>query len=157
MIVENTPAKKVYQRIGFSITRNLRSFSGEISNTSEAIKPELTTYSEVLQTGLYDSESYCWESRAEAVKMAEELTKSYLVRDVKQNVEGYFTLGQAGNIIQLEEKDGNYSALLNSVGTLEENVKLKNVASDRNKLISELENRGFKNTVNQHEMELLLS
>lgn len=156
VIVENIPAKKVYQRIGFSIIRDLRSFSGEILHSSEAVKPELTTYSEVLKTGLYDAESYCWESRAEAVKMAEGLTSSYFVRDVKRNVEGYFTLGQAGNIIQLEERDGNYSALLDSVATLEENVKLKNVASDRKKFISELEKRSFKNMVNQHEMELYL-
>ena len=156
VIVENEPAKKVYERIGFSIVRDLLSFSGDLDLLPEAKMPEKTAFSEILATGLYRPEHYCWESRAEAVQMDEKMTSSFVVRDSTGKISGYFTLGQAGNIVQLQEKQGDFSSLLDSIAKVEQQVKLKNLASDRVQIISELEKRGFKNLINQHEMEMQL-
>ncbi|MFD2516552.1 GNAT family N-acetyltransferase [Salinimicrobium flavum] len=157
VIVENERAKKVYEKIGFKVTRTLRSFKGTLdADAGNEYEVEGVSYRKVLDLELYDPKFYSWDNSAEAVKKAEENTESHLLIDGENEPSGYFTIDNAQNILQMESTDKHYAGLLDAISEVATTVQIKNIPAERTELIEALLARGFENTVNQYEMELWL-
>jgi ribosomal protein S18 acetylase RimI-like enzyme len=154
VICENERAIKVYERIGFKITRHLRTFSGNLPETTSGKRFQKCHFSQVLYSGLYKAEHYAWDNSAEAIKMSDNI-QTYCLMD-GDTPEAYFSIDPAGNIVQLESKSRDYKHLLNAAGSVAREVKLKNVDAQRNELLKELQKLHFSNPVNQYEMEMSL-
>ncbi|NJW51890.1 GNAT family N-acetyltransferase [Salinimicrobium oceani] len=153
VICENTRAIRVYQRIGFSIKRKLRSFTGELPQKLLAKRLQKRHFSEVLEPGLYCESHYAWENTAAAVKLLKENVVTYALAS-EDEIQEYIVIDKDHNMIQLESQSGKWSELLHAAGTIAKLVKLKNVDAGRMELIKELENLGFKSSVDQFEMQM---
>lgn len=154
VICENERAIKVYQRIGFKITRHLRTFSGNLPENASNNKLQKCHFSEVLYSGLYKAEHYAWDNSAEAVKRSKNV-KTYCFGE-HNSPEAYLLSDTAGNILQLESVKKDYQQLLSAAGSIFNEVKLKNVGTERTELIKALEKMHFTNPVSQYEMEKFL-
>lgn len=152
VICENERAIKVYERIGFRITRNLQSFSGQISGEISKNTFQKCHFQEVINSGLYNAEHYSWDNTAEAIEQMATRVQTWCLRN-GQSTEDYLVIDSGGNILQLESKTGNYIRLLKAAGAISMDLKLKNMDSKRANLIEALEKMNFSNTVNQYEME----
>lgn len=155
VICENERAISVYKRIGFHITRKLRTFSGNLPENPSEVMLQKCHFSEVLETDLLNPGHYAWDSAAEAVKLSGEKLQTYIL-GTKYAPEAYLVTGVDGNIVQLESKTGDYIKLLSAAGRIFKEVKFKNLDADREELIKVLENLHFSNSVNQYEMEMFL-
>lgn len=157
VIVENEKAKKVYENIGFEVTRTLRSYKGTLdADAGDEYEVESVSYQKILDLELYDSKLYSWDNSAEAVKKAEENTESHLIIDGENEPSGYFTIDRSQNILQMESSDKHFNGLLDAISEVATTIQIKNIPVDRTELIEVLLARGFENTVNQYEMELYL-
>ena len=155
VICENEKAINVYERIGFRITRTLKTFSGNLPKNNSGKTLQEWHFSEVLKSELYRPQHYSWDNSAGAIKISEEKVKTYALGEAAEP-EAYISIDDAGNIIQLESRTGNYEALLSAAGELFQEVKLKNVDAEREALIHTLKKWHFSNPVNQFEMEMFL-
>lgn len=155
VICENEKAKKVYERIGFSIKRKLRSFSGTLPEKTSEEGLQKWHFSEVFNTGLYMPGHYSRDNSAEAVRMADEKVSTYFL-GAEKSPEAYLIIDTGGNIIKIVSRTDNYLKLLTAAGDVAKEVKLKNVDTGRTNLINALEKLHFSNPVNQYEMEMLL-
>lgn len=153
VICENEKAIKVYERIGFRITRTLKTFSGNLPKTNSENILQKWDFSEVLKSGLYRPQHYSWDNSAGAIHLLGDKVKTYAFGEAA-GPEAFITIDDAGNIIQLESRTGNYDALLSAAGELLQEVKLKNVDAEREQLINTLQKWHFSNLVNQFEMEM---
>lgn len=155
VICENERAISVYKRIGFHITRKLRTFSGNLPEDSSEVRLQKWYFSEVLESDILKPEHYAWDSASEAVQMSGEKLQTYILGS-ESAPEAYLVTDDDGNIVQLESKTENYIKLLSAAGRIFKEVKLKNVDANREELIKVLEKLYFSNPVNQYEMEMLL-
>ena len=154
VICENKKAIKVYERIGFKITKELNSFRGDLPQDASEKELQKCHFSEVLNSRLYNAAHYSWDNAAEAVMMSQHL-KTYCFR--RENaIEAYFVIDKLGNIIQLESQKGDFEELLLAAGNIFGTVQLKNVDKSRTDLIKILQKWHFSNPVNQYEMEMFL-
>ncbi|WP_037374108.1 GNAT family N-acetyltransferase [Salinimicrobium xinjiangense] len=154
VICENERAIKVYERIGFKIIRHLRTFSGNLPETTSENRFQKCHFSQVLNSGLYKPEHYAWDNSAEAIKMSDNIRTFCLGKT--NSPEAYFSIDPAGNVIQLESTNADYEYLLGALGNVAGEVKLKNLDAQRSQLIKALQKLHFSNPVNQYEMEMLL-
>lgn len=154
VICENKIAIKAYERIGFKIVRELRSYRGELNSSSLQKDIQKCHFSEVLNSGLYRAKHYSWDNTAEAVLAREDLQTICLKSN--DSLDAYLVLDPAGNILQIENTKGDYKELLHAVKDLPSQVQIKNIDKRRNDLILTLEGLNFTNTVNQFEMEKFL-
>ena len=155
VICENKRALKVYERIGFKIFRQLRSFSGKLEVSSKELLQKLSL-DELINLNICEPEHYSWDNSMASIKAVAVGPQVFLLRNSSEEIDGYFIIDNAGNLLQLETVSGNYERLLNAVSQIETEVKIKNVPEERRGLIKELQKRNFANPVNQFEMELPL-
>ena len=155
VIVENEIAIKAYQKTGFKITRELRSYGGGSGEEASEIELEECEYQKVLGMGSYQPQHYSWDNAAEAIQVANNV-KTFLVPKAGGIYLGFFSIDDSGNVLQLESPQHEYSKLLSAIGSISNKIRIKNVWAERKELISELEHKNFINTVNQYEMELVL-
>jgi len=156
VICENERALKVYNRIGFEITRQLRSFTGSLPETSSEITLQKCHFSQVIQSGLYEEALYSWDNTAKAVELMQNRVQTWCLGD-PDSPEAYLVIDNAGNIIQLFSKSDKYPELLTAAGPLAKEVMLKNVSAGRESLINTLQKWHLSNPVNQYEMEMEIS
>ena len=156
VICENKRAIKVYERIGFEKLRQLSSFAGTISTEDAEILVEKTDYREVINLGLYRPQLYSWESSAETVLNSGDAVHTYVLKNGKEHICGYFCIDKNDTVLQLDNKEITTSALLYGISKVSKNVKIKNVSEEREELISALISAGMENKVNQYEMQLFL-
>jgi ribosomal protein S18 acetylase RimI-like enzyme len=153
VICENKRAIKVYERIGFTTTRTLCTYTGSIPEMICENTLQKCHFSQALESGLYEAEHYSWDNTAEAVAMMAEETWC-LGNNISPDA--YLVSDETGNIVQLESKTNNFEQLLGSAAVLAKDVKIKNVDSERTELINTLKKWHFSNPVNQYEMEMFI-
>ena len=154
VICENKKAIQVYERIGFKIKRELRSYRGELPQNLYREELQKCHFSKILSSGLYQPEHYSWDNTAEAVLVREDLQTLCLKSE--DSLDAFLVLDPAGNILQIENINGDYKELLHAVKDLPSQVQIKNIDKRRKELILTLEGLNFTNTVNQFEMEKFL-
>lgn len=155
VICENKRAIKVYERIGFKIVRELKSFSGKLDISSKE-QLEKSSLDELVNLNLSKPEHYSWDNSMASIRAAAVEPRVFLLRNPSEEIDGYFVIDDAGNLLQLESASKNYERLLNAVSQIHSEIKIKNVPAERIGLIKELQKRKFANPVNQYEMELLI-
>lgn len=157
VIQENERAINVYRRIGFQIKRNLTSWKGVLPETDLNYRLNKVDFQHILDLGLYRAEFYSWDNLSEAVQLSEDTKDSYLITDEKEKLKGYFTVGGGGQIVQLHAvENGDLSEVIKSLSNISPEIKFGNIPQERDELLSTIKSFGFKNTVNQYEMEFFL-
>ena len=155
VICVNEKAIKVYERIGFRITRTLKTFSGNLPKTVSGNTLQEWHFQEVLKSELYRPQHYTWDNSAGAIQLLGEKVKTCTLGEAAEP-EAFISIDDAGNIIQLESRTGNYDTLLTAAGELFHEVKLKNVDAEREELVKTLQKWHFSNPVNQFEMQMFI-
>ncbi len=135
--------------------RNLFSFAGNLENISneDVIVKSLST--EELTNLEREQPYYSWDFRDIALKLNENLK----IYEVSQDnlYKGYFIINSANNVIaQIEAKNGDWNSIFAGVKQISNDIRLVNVDGNRTSLIDYLKNIGFKNAINQYEMEKYL-
>ena len=151
VITQNERAIKVYERIGFTITKEVNSFSGKLSSGT-AYTLQKVEFQEVLHKNLYKEEHYSWDNTSGALYNSDDV-ETFLVLNEQDGGCGYFSLQKPGNLVQIESTSGKYAEILDAVGQVTQEVRLKNVPVQRTELLKELHRRDFQKTVSQFEME----
>ncbi|WP_189605489.1 hypothetical protein [Salinimicrobium marinum] len=155
VIQENLRAIRVYERIGFKISRKLKSFQGKIVPGNEKFRLEKVPFEEVIEkSSLYD-EFYSWDNSGATIKRSEEIYQTFLVRNHEGRAAGYFVINpDIGYVAQLELINGPAGVVFNGLAKISPEVRLNNIYEGRTDLIDVLLKNGLVNTVNQYEMEM---
>lgn len=157
VIQENARAIKVYERIGFSIKRNLLSFKGTLINKPQLAAQIQAVPFQTILSGLSDHSLYSWDFTNEALLLLDDNYTSYLVTNASNQPIGYFILNPSNNMIaQLECSKKDIPTVLNGVRQVTPSIRMVNVDDGRTALIENLVTCGLENTINQFEMEMLL-
>jgi ribosomal protein S18 acetylase RimI-like enzyme len=155
----NARAIRVYERIGFTRDRYLRSFAGRLALPPQPDFTETPATLEELSAFPYPTGPYAWDFTTETLART---ATSYRIRKVFAGANtadwiGYYLLNpENGYIAQLEARSGFAATVLAGVQRHCASVKIHNVAAERTGLIEQLTRSGLDNTVNQYEMSLAL-
>lgn len=158
VIVENKKAIQSYKSIGFKICKNFKCFNNELRQSKNELKIVVTTFNQINWKQIPNQYNYSWDFQSKSLEKSN--SKYYYVYN-KNEVESFFALNlENGTINQLEvlkDNSSNWERLFQAISTIAQKIRIINV-DDRleNKLFA-LHQAGFKNTVNQYEMELTLS
>lgn len=151
VIDKNEKAIKVYERIGFNITHELKCYQGEITTKRN------TTIQEIKLDQINNSESdkyYSWDNKRKTILKA---GRNYTVFRVYEHGDsiGHFILNpKNGYLAQLEVKKNNWESLFDGIGQVQSKIKINNIHQNRIGLIEYLDHINIPNTVNQYQMEM---
>ena len=151
VIQDNHRAIRVYERIGFSITRNFLCFKGKLQLEPEDIRVSLASFDEVQCLGSQHN-LYSWDNVNAAIQTAGPIYATYLVQRGSQGI-GYFTINpKNGYLAQYEADSEDFPSLLAAVQSVHPNVRINNVDQERAELILFLLAAGLDNHIDQYEM-----
>ena len=155
VLCNNERAIRVYQRIGFQITRTLKCFKGKINlSNSDLILKEIKFEDRPMKENP-NHHFYSWDNRNEAIITTDDY-KTFLVYDQSETYIGYFSIfPESGYLVQYETSDEHFPDLLAGIASINSNIKINNVDSRRVLILEHLVNVGLENTVDQYEMEIL--
>lgn len=158
VIQDNDRAIKVYERIGFRVTRSLKCFQGTINpKQDENYFAEQIPFEYVIPKNQPFRDYYSWDNSNNAVIRSGEIYRTYLVKDNNNDEKGYFIINPAsGYIPQLECLNGRTGSVLRSIAGISREVRINNIDERRTDLIDTLIDHGLTNTINQYEMEMHL-
>lgn len=156
MISTNDRARRVYERIGFEVSRDLKCYHGDLpalalSEHSSLELQEIACY--------FDSHHpeypYSWDNSQQSILTAGNKYKAYqLVSKADGQLLGKFIIDpKAAYLTQLETTAEHWPDLFAAIGKLTPKVKINNIDSRRADLIRALEKIGIPNVINQVEME----
>jgi len=154
VLCNNKRAIRVYQRIGFKITRTLKCFKGNlnISNPEITVKPIDFNDRPIKENP--NHHFYSWDNRDEAIFTSDDY-KTYLVYDKSEKYIGYFCIiPERDYLVQYETDINNFPSLLAAISSVNSFIKVNNVDSRRVLIVDHLLNAGMENTVDQFEMEV---
>jgi len=157
VIQENARAIKVYERIGFSKTRNLKCFTGKVKPTKPQSGVQPLSMELVSNMDNPNEHFYSWDNSIDAIQNSGDSYQAYSPVNGKGLPIGFFIIDPTtGYLAQLESSTENFDYLINGIAQVSEQVKLNNVDERRQELIQNLTNAGFTNTIDQYEMEMML-
>lgn len=159
VLQENRRAIRVYERIGFLITKEYACFKGKLAKSTYQ-----TTLTNVNLADVNNPQEslYAWDNSYNAVKNSVKGTyRCCEVLNLRQEKIGFFVLNiQSAYLPQFEiyktDLVEHWLLLFDGIAQLNRAVKINNVDAQRVNLISILLNLGLKNTANQYEMERAL-
>lgn len=157
VIKENSIAIKIYQHIGFKITKSYKCFGGELSidaSKDYELKEE--------KSGSFDwktinQNNYSWDNHISTIRRG-----NYNYYQIIKNgiINSYFIINpQNGYIAQFDvliETPQNWQRLFSAIKTISETIKINNVDEKLDSKIKSLNHFGLNNTVDQYEMEFEL-
>ena len=149
VIQENHRAIHVYQRNGFAISRDLRSFSGKLAgpNIPLTISPltELPTYA--------NDQWVSWDFTRTAMLIGAFDYRHFEVLDGQQNRVGSFSIDHDRKLLaRMDPKEGSYAEILSAVQKLYPEIRMVNVDGANQALVQALEQFQLTNNLNQFEM-----
>ncbi len=157
VIQENFRAIRVYERIGFSITRSLKCFQGRIKIEKQKFRLEKIPFEEVPVQHSLDKALYSWENSPATIKRSGAIYQTFLVRDYQDLEAGYFVINpEVGYVPKIEYTQGRAGVVFHALAEISADVRLNNIDESRKDLIANLLHYGLVNTVNQYEMEMSL-
>lgn len=159
VIQENARAIRVYERIGFEITRHLKCYTADLAPFADSASVQLEEI-HFKDTITGDPKPYyAWDNTDEAILSAGEVYQTFRVWKAVMPREsaGYFVLNpRIGYVAQLAADPEDLPYLLAGLAKLTPKIRLNNTEDTRTRFIQALEKNGFENTVNQYEMRYLL-
>lgn len=156
VVQENSRAIRVYERIGFSITKEYCCFKGKLPKSKQE-----TTLLKAELVNIKNSKEhlYAWDNSNRAVAKSRTGTYScYEVLNLNQEKIGFFVINvQSGYLPQFEIYQANlrenWKLLFDGIAQINRTIKINNVDAKRVELIPILLDLGLENTINQYEME----
>lgn len=156
VIQENARAIRVYERIGFSITRSLACFKGKIQLPKQPIRLEKIGFADVIKLPQRKHKLYSWDNTNVAVERFGDYAL-YSVKTQNETYLGYFIIEpKSGYIAQLEAENKDFLPLFNGIQQISNEIRINNIDPTRIELIKVLAKIGLQNTINQYEMEMTL-
>ncbi len=153
----NQRAIRVYERIGFKITRDLHCFKGTLKKATEKLSIKRIDSEFTLQKENLNHHFYSWDNRNEAIRTDPDAFQSFLVFGKDGENIGRFTIvPSTGYLVQYEAPNDHFEILLNGVALVNTEIKVNNVDSRRKELIDYFLEAGLQSTVQQYEMECML-
>ena len=157
VIKENTIAIKLYQRIGFKITKIYKCYGGEI-NIGKTNDYELKQVNrDAFDYNLTNQNVYSWDNHINVIRKG---NYEYYQIIKNKTVESYFIINpQNGYIAQfdvLNETPQNWLCLFSAIKSVSRTIKINNVDQKLDSKIKSLNHFGLNNTVDQFEMEYKL-
>ena len=152
VIDQNHKAIKVYERIGFSIKRVLKCFSGTqiIPTTGNVTKQEFPI--DQLNTISRSGVDYAWDNKDGCIRSDPKNYQCYSVA-LEGDYIGYFIINpKNGYIAQLDAINKQWSPIFTAIGNISSEFKINNIDSNRKGLIDHLQSIKAQNTINQFEM-----
>lgn len=151
VIQDNHRAIRVYERIGFSITRNFLCFKGQLSQAIETT--HLTPVSfESVQHLRADHQYYSWDNVKAAIQTAGSIYTTYLVEEEGKEL-GFFTVNpKNGYLAQYEAEVDAFPLLLASIQSIHPEVRVNNVDQERAEVVLFFLSAGLDNHIDQYEM-----
>lgn len=156
VITDNERAIKVYQRIGFNITRRLHCFKGVINNFDGNCHLKRTDI-ENSPAGFYNDEDlYSWDHTLDAIKASGENYRTYAVLNSGDDNLGYITINPgSGYVARIGKTNiGTFRDVIGAIGKITNEIKFNNLDETRIQLRENLIQAGLMNIIDQFEMEL---
>jgi len=153
VIDKNERAIRVYERIGFEITKRLKCYKGTIQQKGLASVTEIDI-NRITENN--NDKLYSWDNKLKTVLKAGETYKTYVVFDLKDfDPQGSFIINpDTGYIAQLGVNDEKWGILFDGISQISKEIRINNVHESRKDLINYLNDIGIKNTIDQFEMEM---
>lgn len=152
VIQANARAIKVYERIGFSIERQLKCFKGTIAMDSVPVHIKKTNFNQLLENGSPGHNYYSWDHTNPAIVKSGDLYETYTVLDTNKKSIGYFNIQANGYVAQLEAKSHHFPLLVSGIQQITDQIRINNVDDRRTDLVDNLLACGLLNTIDQYEM-----
>ena len=153
VIQDNHRAIRVYERIGFSITRNFLCFKGQLQQPPEELEVSKAPFEEV-QCLRTDHHFYSWDNVNAAVETAGYIYTTYRVTAGDRDI-GFFTINpKNGYLAQYEAESEDFPSLLAAVQSVHPAVRINNVDQERAETILFLLAAGLDNHIDQYEMHM---
>ncbi len=151
VIQDNHRAIRVYERIGFSITRNFLCFKGSLKQESEDLEVTPASFEQV-QCLRTDHQLYSWDNVNAAIQTAGSIYNTFLVRSGERDI-GFFTINpKNGYLAQYEASPDDFPSLLAGIQAIHPDVRINNVDQERAETILFLLSAGLDNHIDQYEM-----
>lgn len=151
VIQDNHRAIRVYERIGFSITRNFLCFNGKLQQESENLEVRPVPFEQV-QCLRTDHQLYSWDNVNAAIQTAGSIYTTYLVKRGEKNI-GFFTVNpKNGYLAQYEASPEEFPSLLAGIQGVHPDVRINNVDQERAEMILFFLSAGLDNHIDQYEM-----
>ena len=160
VIQENHSAINLYSSLGFKKVADLRCYSGSINidDSHNSVAKEVSI-SELRTLAEPYNQKYAWDNRLESIKHDPEY-KCYSVLNERQSI-GYFILkAESGYVAQLEAFTGfseSWKQLFSCIADHTKKVKINNTDHLQLDKLNAYEKAGLTNTVNQFQMDYLIS
>lgn len=155
VVQANDRAIRVYERIGFHITKKFLCFKGQLPPANEGLEVQAIPFSEVATRNTPFHDYYSWDNMNAAVITAGSLYTTYLVRDQAGEEIGYFTLNlKNGYLAQYESFQDDFNPLLKGISQIRREVRINNVDIERADVVIFLLAAGLDNHIDQFEMEM---
>ena len=156
VIKENSRAIRVYERIGFSITKEYYCFKGKLATSSYQTTLEKANLAEIQNP---KEHLYAWDNSNRSVEHSPEGTYTcYEVLNLQQEKIGFFVINAtSGYLPQFEIYNPNltshWALLFDGIAQINRAIKTNNVDAQRRAQRAALLSLGLENTINQYEME----
>jgi len=151
VIQDNHRAIRVYERIGFSITRNFLCFKGQLTQATGAGNVIPVSF-ESAQHLREDHQYYSWDNVKAAIQTAGPIYKTYLVLEDGKEL-GFFTVNpKNGYLAQYEAEVEAFPHLLAAIQSIHPEVRVNNVDQERAEVILFFLSAGLDNHIDQYEM-----
>lgn len=155
VIQDNHRAIRVYERIGFSITRNFLCFKGKLQQEPEEVQVMPVSFEQV-RASRTDHQLYSWDNVDAAIQTAGPIYTTYRVKRGNADI-GFFTVNSKnGYLAQYEADPEDFPTLLAGIQTVHPAVRINNVDQERAEVILFLLSAGLDNHIDQYEMVMQL-
>lgn len=156
VVKENSRAIRVYERIGFSITKEYYCFKGKLAVSSYQTTLEEANLATINNPKEY---LYAWDNSNRSIENSPIGTYTcYEVLNLEQEKIGFFVINAAsGYLPQFEIYNPALTAhwvlLFDGIAQINRAIKTNNVDAQRRAQRAALLSLGLENTINQYEME----
>lgn len=154
VIQQNDRAIRVYERIGFQKKRLLHCFGGKYTGPKHAVQIKQIPFTELRKRIGEDDAIHAWDHNHQAVAKGGAFFETYQVTDTAGEYIGYFVINAGHKFLaQFDCATKDIEKLFSGVAQLTETCRMNNIDEKRKDLVQGLQELGFKNTINQYEME----
>lgn len=157
VIQENARAIRVYERIGFSITKEYQCYKGKLTKSFNKVAVVEVEFDEI--SSLH-SNVYAWDHMNQAINASVEGTYTCyeVLSSLTQEKIGFFVLNvQTGYLPQFEiynpSQKEDWELLFDGIAQINRGLRINNVDAQRKDVVQALLQAGLENTINQYEME----
>lgn len=156
VVQENSRAIRVYERIGFEITKEYYCFKGKLAASAYQTILKQSNLNKI-QTS--KEHLYAWDNSRSAIENSPDGTyRCYEVLSLEEEKIGFFVINpKSGYLPQFEihqtDLKENWTLLFDGIAQVNRDVKINNVDAKRMDQRAILTDLGLENIINQYEME----